>query len=441
MRRYRTFFMVAVAALALSGCGGSSSDSVSDGGVGDVSSNDGAGQGTYSDVEKALTEDHEIKMVSMSEIRAAAEIFSDTYDKLDFSETVFTIPETDTASWVSFGEGATEPEQMDEVEEKLLLSMSHMGGSGGYEALRYMNGHDDEGARILTPASDLESAEKLECDDLVYNDGRYVALSDGTGLQASDNLFWMGLCGNSDSMNEDFYQPWYAGFEGSEEIAVYNLPEDSIEGVSYELFDGETLLSDAVEFVLEDAKNYCFVTSDYVDTEVGEVYVYQTADGPCYYDFYMTLSLNGIEIKDYTDDSYDIMEDTGELGFTNASIRTEFTMAYSDGINFIWTFGLPNFDVEKEEITEFVSLEDAAYIIDEAISEDAVFNITDVTMTYQLMSCGSTTTSGDWERDHYEYRFAYLFHVSNPKVLGYSALYFCVDVQTGQFFTLAKTMG
>ncbi len=442
MKRYKSIFMVAgLAALALSGCRGSS-DSVSDGTAADVSSNDKANQSSESAENATEMAKGDLKLVSMSEIRAAAESFSDTYDKLDFSEAVFNIPEVDTVSKLTYGADVTEAEQFDDMEEKLLLNMAHMGGSDDYETLRYrmVQSEDD----LYTKASVIDSKERSDYHYLVYNDGQYVALITWSGVfQASDNMFWMGLCGNSDKMNEEFSQPWYAGFEESEEIAAYNLPEDSIEGVSYELFDGETLLSDAVEFVEEDSQNYFFASTDYEDAEVGEVYVYQTAEGACYYDFYMRFSMDGIEIKDYSREAYgyNIMESGDELGFTRGSIKAELTMPYSDGINFIWSYGVPNHDEVKEEVTEFVSLEDAADIVDESISEDASFNITDVTMAYHILDYGYHYDGDYWHDDYHQVRLTYLFHVDNPGVLGYAGLYFCVDAESGQFYTLAKPTG
>ncbi len=440
MRKYKSIFMAAgLAALALSGCRGSSS-SVSDGTVSDASGNDEVSQGSESAENGTETTKRELKLVSMSEIRAEAKSFSGTHGKLDFSEAVFTIPEVDTVSKLTYGADVTEEEQFDDMEEKMLLNMAHMGGSDDYETLRYrkIQAEDD----LFTKASVIESAERSDYDYLVYNDGQYVALCTWNGIfQASDNMFWMGLCGNSENMNEDFYQPWYAGFEGSEEIAVYNLPEDQIEGVSYELFDGETLLSDAVEFVEEDSQNYFFASTDYEDAKVGEVYVYQTAEGACYYDFYMRFSMDGIDVMTYSNSDYSIMEDHDELGFTDGSIKAELTMPYSDGINFIWSYGIPNHDVEKEEITEFVSLEDAADIVNDAISEDVSFNVTDVSMAYQILDYGYHYDGNYWHDDYHQVRLTYFFHVSNPGVLGYAGLYFCVDAESGQFYTLAKSTG
>lgn len=151
--------------------------------------------------------------------------------------------------------------------------------------------------------------------------------------------------------------------------------------------------------------------------------------------------MDGIEIVTYSNNDYCIMEDYNELGFCDGAIKSELTMAYSDGINFIWSYGVPIHDVEKEEVTEFVSLEDAADIVNDAISEEATFNVTDVTMAYQIIDYGYRDDDSHWNDDHREVRLTYLFHVDNPGVLGYAGLYFCVDAETGQFYTLAKPTG
>ena len=369
-------------------------------------------------------------MVSMEDIREAAENFSGSYKNLDFTDTVFSIPENDSVYELTFTM-PTEAEEFETMEDMILANMDELAGSSDVGNLRWMLWDDD---RTVTLASELSTEEKAGQACLTYNDGTYTALlyCNTYMLEMADSKLWADLAGYEE-FDENYkftYRPMF--IEDQTLVATYNLPEDSIDGISYTLMDGEMSVEDAVSYVEEEIKNYYYVGKSCIDFYVSEVDVYQLSSGEYYYYFYLSGSYDGIKMSDFVGFTF---EEDQDIDFAVSYTYHEAAMIYTDRISYIW--GQHGYsDVETEEETEFVSLDDACNLVSRLVSSNASLSISEVSLVYDTHDFKGGDSRGDDFVSYIEGRLVYEFIVSNPQILGYSAVRFCVDAVTGETYTM-----
>lgn len=364
----------------------------------------------------------------------------DGYVNLNFSYAEYSIPEVSEVTNLKYAMPHTGAE-CEEAEEKILANIERMAGTADVSNLVYWKQKGAEVGSDTISAAEVPTEEKNKYYYCTYNDGKYTALSyNGGGMvEMADSLLWAELAG-SEVFDENYlptYRPLFV--EDAVLVQEYMLPDDSIEGISYTLMDGELSLTDAVAFAEEEMKNYYFARSDYLEFEVYEIDVYQLATGEYYYYFFLQGTLDGIAVNyesGGTANSDDYLTDDGYKSVVG--VEDQVAMIYSDRISYFWVnMGYENAEVETVDGSDIITLDEACAIISENVTTESSFNVTLVTMEYYVvdhMSYIDPPRSDKWN-DYREVRLMYKLSINNPRVLGYSSVDFLVDAVTGDFYT------
>ncbi len=418
--------ILALASMTGFGCARSSDDTDESSGITVDSTNP---------AENAAADHSEISMVSLAQMREETENFTSSYTNLDFTDTVFSMPEADTIRELTYEMPSTSG-QFAEMEDKILSNMDVMAGSSDIQNLKWMLWDED---RTTTAAIELTDEEKAMQSCLVYNDGEYTALlyCSSYMLEMGDSALWADLEGASyfDENYKFTCRPMFV--EDKSLVASYDLSTDSMDGASYTLMDGEISVADAVDVVESEIKKYYYIASDCIDFKVSTVDVYELADGTCYYDFVLSGYIDGIKISDFVGYGIEYQEKdvTSEDDFSVFGLSNLAAMIYTDRLSYVW--GQCGYNgAEETEVTEVISLDDACYIVSSAVSSEVELKVSEVSMEYDMHQFSGGDSRGDEYLTKVEARLVYAFYVDNPRVLGYSSVRFAVDAVTGELYTM-----
>lgn len=212
---------------------------------------------------------------------------------------------------------------------------------------------------------------------------------------------------------------------------TYNILEDGIPDVSYELEGGQVSLEEAVKLAEEfyDGK-IPFVGSPYLENKVSTIDVYKLENGRYYYQIFMATYYNNV-IFNTEEGVYYVREDGNSRPFVD---KHKLSIIRKGTVDYIWSCA-HNYEgvVEDNSVTEFITPEYACRLLSSQISEEQIFNVDEIEIVYQTDFCYGKENEEDvseiqYVRCHPVYRFI----VNSPQLSGYNKLYFFVDAITGQ---------
>ncbi|MCD8299775.1 MAG: hypothetical protein LUC41_01145, partial [Clostridiales bacterium] len=375
---------------------------------------------------------------NLSEIRDEAGQFDFSCENLDLSETAVIIPDVDSIDTVVFPVSTDDFDHQLEKFEYDVRKMENLEDEAdlmSYLSIAYWDETEQETIVVTLDEASGEQMENIWY--LLYNDGTCSAvLVFGDFMMEFGNYdLPVSLTGDEeDYSDKDF---GYLGVNLGTFVESYDLPEEDISGISYNLADGETLLSDAVAAAERDMEGYYFVDSDLLDFQVRNVQVRQLSEDIFYYQFCIQasyrevpLNMNGGGV--ITLDEDDPVSNADFAGYHWAS------MFCSNKLDFIWSSCHSYESAETEETnTEFISIRDACEALSNELSTEKVYQICSLELLYE--------TEFQYENEeNKEYGFVrsvychpvYHFTVSNPGIAGYNSLYFYVDALTGEVRTI-----
>lgn len=375
--------------------------------------------------------------LKLEELQEEAEYFSDAFhfENLDFTNTVFDIPEMDTVKNVQFPVWGKD---FSEIEEKLVENLKKFTGLETIERknIQYNFREKGENASLSVqtwiPCDELTDAEKQNAWYINYNDGRYTAVLylSNYMLEMGDSGLFAEFAGIEDNIKDRPYGIRPSWCEAVR-VKTFYLPEDDISGVSYLLQDGMMSLADAISYVETAIGDYHFLGSDILDYQVYEVSVYRLKDDTYYYDFFVKASYEGLE---FGADSgiFGLLDENIVLTYSPAAVKHTVTMFHKERIDYFWSSAHSYESVEVEgEYKELLSLWKATELLSGMLSKDKTFEISAVELQY---GTGFVPVEGD-SLGRIAATIAYpVYHytVENPQISGYGTLYFDVNAVTGE---------
>lgn len=246
-------------------------------------------------------------------------------------------------------------------------------------------------ARVYDNLSKIESGA-ITLESLLYQ-------TDSNGVHETDEYLWYFLDGNGVKMNRGNCmrkvekERHIAGWMPRDNYSVkaeYAMPNSSV----FKLEDGEISLDAAAEF----CNNYLANEAPYsknseVNLTTDRAAVLDLGDGTDALLFYLTKTYNGIP--------FDRLNTEGLLTeFSNQNAynfdNSEVLMTKAGEIEYCYLSGLNCKTTTYDKITEVVSLESAAAIASETLSQFVKFEVGDVSLVY----CDKTRTGKDGEYEN-----------------------------------------
>lgn len=390
--------------------------------------------------EEMGSSQNQFKMETLSELRDDAKNFSSAYDNLDFSDTVIRIPDVEEITDLEFPISIYSQQELIQKFEENIRNYANL--ETDMDLTPYMNmmyWDKEENDRLVVPFNDATDEQMEQIQYLSYNDGSNSEL-----LVFSNYMLEMGnygipteLTGDGGNYSDDAYG--YRGYNLGTLVETYEFMDNDIPDVSFTLADGEVSLKDAVSFVEKHVKeDYYFVGSELLDYRVFEVEVRQLNDATYYYQFRLSPLYHGVVLNKDSGIEENIDEQTDPLAPEIFGDSHKISMFRSDQLGFIWSSCHSYENVEAQEShTEFISLDDACSILSGHISDKKEFTIESVELLYQteLQYESEEKRAQGYIQSVYCHP-VYHFTVSNPKISGYTSIYFNVDALTGELATI-----
>lgn len=376
--------------------------------------------------------------VSVSELSQNTSVNGLSFEKIDISNATIIIPEFqgDTIKVPRF---PIMERDFDVLEEKLIETVKDFFGLEEvirddfvYDFVRSVTeeASDVNWEIVYTPMDSATLEEKKISRYLLYND----KAGNSAVLYLSTYMVELSRGGVIKEIIPDIAyggaENWVYGVRPMDEgtlIKTYQLPSDDITGVSYELYDGELALSDAIDLAETGIKkNYSFVGSPHLDYQVYEAQVRKLEH--CYY---YAFKIKAVYENVAFGNESGLFVEGEETTKQGSCLYTQHIVSIfrKEAVDFIWSSCHSYETVEVlEEITEIISLGKACEYLDKFISDDVFFEINEVEFLYEPRLVGDFQTAIYDELVCYP---VYQFICNDPKISGYKIIYFVVDAVEG----------
>lgn len=152
-------------------------------------------------------------------------------------------------------------------------------------------------------------------------------------------------------------------------VEYFNLPEDSIENVSYPVGGKQIALKDAVAYVEENmGKGYHYIRSPFLTYQVYSVDVIKLEENNYYYQMDIRVLYHGIS---FSYDTYANIPpvDGQEVDYENFSETHMAAVMAENSIDYIWSSTHSYEEKREGEIyNKFISIKDAMDILSDTVS-------------------------------------------------------------------------
>ena len=387
---------------------------------------------------------------TLEQLRKESQNFKQKYPNLDLSKTKIIIPDGDNIEELIFPMDANIG-QSEETFEKVRNNM--------YENIRILTGKDqvdekytkyiscdnevalkdvNEEDRMISLVGDPKEEEEQEEENqkegeeedksscgfyMSYNDGDYSTLLWGSSF----------MCEFANEKISRTHKKKYS-FEGyrppdGNTVRSLNIPKDSIDDISYKLDGKEVPLKNAIEYVEENIgkTGYHYVASPFLTYEVTHVDVVQYDRDKYYYDMDLKALYKGISFSSDMYATGDPLE--GEVDYEIFSETHQASMMADNSIDYIWSSS-NNYEEKKEgEVYDkFISIDDAMYLVSNAVSSSVTLHCDSVELMYRT----------EFHKDPTYYYIkevqchpVYQFKCVDTGLPDYPVLYFNVDAVSG----------
>lgn len=384
--------------------------------------------------KKEENENSVVPRYTVDELRDEASKLKQKYSNMDFSETDIIIPEVDEIEELIFPLDGNISESKN-VYEKIKNDF--------YENINQLTGRNDINEKYIYYKLPLDK-EPIHINDVKDKDrersgysgsdepkqGFYLSYNDSScSMLLYGSSFMLEIASNKVAEYSEKGYDWlgHRPPEGSV-VESFNLPEDSIENISY-LIDGKQLaLKKAVAYVEENmGKGYHYVRSPFLTYQVCHVDVVKLEENSYYYQMSVRALYNGIS---FSYETYaNISPVKGEkVDYENVSTTHIAVMMSEDNIDYIWS-SAHSYEEKKdgETYTKFISIKDAMDILSHTVSAATKLKCDTVELMYRTEFHMDASGGIEEVQCHPIYQFKF----SNTGLPEYPVLFFNIDALTG----------
>ena len=330
---------------------------------------------------------------SLAQIREEAGNIKNNHKNLDLENTRIIIPENDRIDHVIF---PIQPydfyEKLDELKENIVrykkLDDDTVLDNSQFSISYWDTNEEGEEDEFVVKVSEAEPDQIEKTQMLSYNDGEYNEFIIFSLFNTE-----IGNYGLTTSVlhDDDDYSDRFCGFAACDQGYVsetYVLPEDDITGISCKLYNGDILLTDAVDSVLAwYDEHYNFVSSEELAYAVRRIEVRKIGGSDYnYLEFRVASSYDGISInKDICNIPMDGSEDNNKQPCIIGGTQ-RISMYAKNSIDYVWAIAnnFRNANV-TESYTEFISLNDACRLLSQYVAKQKKFEIYSIELEYQMI--------------------------------------------------------
>ncbi|MCD7825882.1 MAG: hypothetical protein LUH14_07980 [Clostridiaceae bacterium] len=375
-----------------------------------------------------------IPQYTMDELRDEASQLKQKYSNMDFSKTNIIIPEVNEIEELIFPLDLNISESEDTY-KKIKDNF--------YENIKQLTGRNDINEKYIYYKLPLDE-EPIHIYDVKEEDRERSAYSEsdesgqGFYLSYNDSVYSMLLYGSSFMLEvannrvSDYSEKGYdwLGHRPPEGNVVesFDLPEDSIENISYSI-DGKMLaLKKAVAYVEENmGKGYHYIRSPFLSYQVCHVDVIKLEENSYYYQMNVRALYQGISFS-YETNANILPVNEQEVDYENVSTTHIAVVMSEDSIDYIWSCA-HSYETKKEgEVyNKFISVKDAMDILSSTVSAATKLECDTVELMYRTEF--HKNEFGDIEE--VQCHPVYQFKFTNTGLPEYPVLFFNVDAISG----------
>ncbi|MEE0036054.1 MAG: hypothetical protein UEY44_07120 [Coprococcus sp.] len=364
---------------------------------------------------------------SLLQVQNEASECENKYETLDIGNAEIIIPEADTLYKAYFDIGDYD---QDEVEQSYIDNLKKL--SNGEEIdtdkiVYHMWRSEEEGPEYVNYNEASENEHKFRESALLYNHKGFseVLYKSSYMCEMADYKRILEIKGEEDEENIWGYRVLDMGTLEKN----YDVLHEDISEVSYNLCDGPMNLKEAVDYMEQHVKNdYRFVGSKLLDYKVYKVKVMKLKDGIYYYQFHIQPEYKGIPLnKDYAPQVISGEEDSDE-DIERFGVEYVASMVENNKLNYVWSCAHSYENVEElESYDKVLSLSSACIAASQQLSTSTKLKVGRIELVYDTVF-----KKKDGVIQGVEIKPIYHFVITNPDVLGYTAIYIDVDAITGQ---------
>ena len=361
------------------------------------------------------------KKGSITDIKEEYDTFEYKGNNFQIENEKIAVPDVNKIYSVEFdvnSKDATEIEECFIQNLKKLMSTDDVNTNN----INYYLPNSKNGSYTIVPMKEATSDVKNNRNAyLIYFDGKYQEILYKTSMMCE---LGCNIVPKKYSENIDFSSMWtHIGLDLGTEEDSYNVLDEDISDVKYNLSDGEYYMSDAIKYVEKHIKDdYYFVGSEILDYSVYQAAVRKLADGIYYYQFKVKAAYKGVSLN----------KDEAIYDNTNLNGESHIVSVFTkDSIGYIWSCCHSYQKVKQQKaVNDLISLKEACSIVEKELTSKMAFNIDSMEMLY--------LTEFKYDKDDISVESVkcipcYHFYVSNPGLAGYSTLCFDVNAMTGKF--------
>lgn len=379
-------------------------------------------------------EDSLVPRYTMDELRQEAGKLNQKYSNMDFSETDIIIPEGDEIEELIFPVDvniAASKDTYERIKNNFYENIHLLTGKDDInEKYVYYKLQQDEDAININDVSD---EDRKRSDDSKFDEvrqGFYLSYNDSAcSMLLYGSSFMLEIAGNRVAEHSEKGYNW-VGHRPPEGIVVeyFNLPEDSIENISYPIGGKQLALKDAIAYVEENmGKGYHYVRSPFLTYQVCSVDVVKLEENNYYYQMDVRALYHGISF------SYDMYANIPpvegqEVDYENFSSTHAAAVMSENSIDYIWSCA-HNYEEKREGkiYNKFISIKDAMDILSRIVSTATKLKCDTVELMYRTEFHKDESGSIKEVQCHPIYQFKF----TNTGLPEYPLLFFNVDAVTG----------
>lgn len=384
--------------------------------------------------EKKEKEDSVTPQYTMDALREEASKLKQKYPNMDFSEADIIIPEADEIEELIFPLDSNVAESRDvyeKIKKNFYENINSLTNKQDVDEnyIYYKLPLDEEpihinnvGDKERERSGDSQSGEPRQGFYLSYNDSTCSMLLYGSSfmLEIADSR----VAGYSEKGTDWLgHRPPEGNVVGS-----FNLPEDSIEKISYPINGKQYALSDAVKYVEENmGKGYHYVRSPFLTYKVCHIDVVKLEENSYYYQMNVRALYQGISFS-YETNAGILPVDGQKVDYENVSTTHIATVMAENSIDYIWS-SVHSYEEKRdgEIYNKFISVKNAMDILSNTVSAATKLKCDTVELMYRTEFHKDESGGIKEVQCHPVYQFKF----TNTGLPEYPVLFFNVDAVNG----------
>lgn len=381
--------------------------------------------------KKTAKEDTVTPRYTMDELRDEATKLEQKYSNMDFSGTEIIIPKVDEIEELIFPLDGNVAELKDAYEK--IKNNFH-------ENIKLLTGKDDINEKYIyyklpldekpIRINDVRDEDRERSGDGEPKQGFYLSYNDSAcSMLLYGSSFMLEIAGNRVAGYSEKGYDWlgHRPPEGNV-VESFNLPEDSIENISYPIGGKQLTLKEAVTYVEENiGKGYHYVRSPFLTYQVCHVDVIKLEENSYYYQMNVRALYHGISFS-YETDAGILPVDGQKVDYENVSTTHKAVVMSENSIDYIWSSAHSYEEKREGEIyNKFISIKDAMDILSHTVSAATKLKCDTLELMYRTEFHMDESGGIEEVQCHPIYQFKF----TNTGLPEYPVLFFNVDAVTG----------